>query len=54
MEMGYQLYSALSQCTGQVYSMQTELPTMIAMSEKSYLKLIKVKATQVILMKVIQ
>ena len=38
MEMGNQLYSTLSQCTGQVYRylMQTELPSMIAMFEKNY------------------
>ena len=36
MEMGNQLYSTLSQCTGQVYLMQTELPSMIAMFEKNY------------------
>ena len=36
MEMGNKLYSTLSQCTGQVYLMQTELPSMIAMSEKNY------------------
>ena len=36
MEMGNQLYSTLSQCTGQVYLMQTELPSMIAVFEKNY------------------
>ena len=36
MEMGNELYSTLSQCTGQVYLMQTELPSIIAMSEKNY------------------
>ena len=36
MEMDNELYSTLSQCTGQVYLMQTELPAMIAMSEKNY------------------
>ena len=36
MEMGNQLYSTLSQCTGQVYLMQTELPSMIAMFENNY------------------
>ena len=36
MEMGNQQYSTLSQCTGQVYLMQTELPSMIAMFEKYY------------------
>ena len=36
LEIGNQLYSTLSQCTGQVYLMQTELPSMIAMSEKNY------------------
>ena len=36
MEMGNQLYSTLSQCTGQVYLMQTESPSMIAMFEKNY------------------
>ena len=36
MEMGNQLYSTLSQCTGQVYLMQTDLPSMIAMFEKNY------------------
>ena len=36
MEMGDELYSTLSQCTGQVYLMQTELPAMISMSEKNY------------------
>ena len=36
MEMGNQLYSTLSQCTGQVYLMQTELPSVIAMFEKNY------------------
>ena len=36
MEMGNQLYSTLSQFTGQVYLMQTELPSMIAMFEKNY------------------
>ena len=29
MQMGNQLYSTLSQCTGQVYLMQTELPSVI-------------------------
>ena len=33
MEVGNELYS---QCTGQVYLMQTELPAVIAMSEKNY------------------
>lgn len=36
MEMGNELYSTLSQCTGKVYLMKTELPAMIAMSEKNY------------------
>ena len=36
MEMGNELHSTLSQCTGHVYLMQTELPAMIAMSEKNY------------------
>ena len=36
MEMGNELHSTLSQCTGHVYLMQTELPPMIAMSEKNY------------------
>lgn len=36
MEMDNELYSTLSQCTGQVYLIQTELPAMIAMSEKNY------------------
>ena len=36
LEMGNQLYSTLSQCTGQVYLMQTELPSVIAMFEKNY------------------
>ena len=36
MEMDNELHSTLSQCTGQVYLMQTELPAMIAMSEKNY------------------
>ena len=36
MEMGNQLYSTVSQCTGQAYLMQTELPSMIAMFEKNY------------------
>ena len=36
MEMGNSLYSALSQCTGQVYSVQTELSSIITMSEKNY------------------
>ena len=36
MEMYSELHSTLSQCTGQVYLMQTELPAMIAMSEKNY------------------
>ena len=31
MEMDNELYSTLSQCTGQVYLMQTELPALIAM-----------------------
>ena len=35
MEMGNELHSTLSQCTGKVYLMQTELPAMIAMSEKN-------------------
>ena len=34
--MGNQLYSTLLQCTEQVYLMQTELPSMIVMSEKNY------------------
>lgn len=37
MEIGNQLYSKLSQSTGQVYLMRTELPSMIAMFEKNYL-----------------
>ena len=36
MEMGNELFSTLSQCTGQVYLVQTELPAMIAMSENNY------------------
>ena len=36
LEIGNQFYSTLSQCTGQVYLIQTELPSMIAMSEKNY------------------
>ena len=36
MEMGNELHSTLSQCTGQVYLMQTDLPAIIAMSEKNY------------------
>ena len=36
METGNELHSTLSLCTGQVYLMQTELPAMIAMSEKNY------------------
>ena len=36
MEMGNELYSTLSQCTGQVYLMQTELTAMVVMSEKNY------------------
>ena len=36
LEIGNQLYSTLSQCTGQVYLMQTELPSMFVMSEKNY------------------
>ena len=36
MEMAKQLYSTLSQCTGQMYLMQTEFSSMIAMSEKNY------------------
>ena len=36
LEIGNQLSSTLSQCTGQVYLMQTELPLMIAMWEKNY------------------
>ena len=36
LEMGNQLYSTLSQCTGQVYLMQTELPSMIALPEENY------------------
>ena len=36
LEMGNQLYSTLSQCTGQVYLMQTELPSMTALSEENY------------------
>ena len=36
LEIGNQFYSTLPQCTGQVYLMQTELPSMIAMSEKNY------------------
>lgn len=36
LDMGNQLYSTLSQCTGQVHLMQTELPSIIALSEKNY------------------
>ena len=36
LEMGNQFYSTLSQCTGQVYLMQNELPSMIALSEENY------------------
>ena len=36
METGNELHSTLSQCTEQVYLMQSELPAMIAMSEKNY------------------
>ena len=36
LEMDNQLYSTLSQCTGQVYLMQTEVPSMIALSEENY------------------
>ena len=36
LEMGNQFYSTLSQCTGQVYFMQNELPSMIALSEENY------------------
>ena len=36
MEMGNELYSTLSHCTGQVYLMQTELTAMVVMSEKNY------------------
>ena len=36
LEMDNQLYSTLSQCTGQVYLMQTEVPSMIALSEETY------------------
>ena len=36
MEMGNELYSTLSQCTGRVYLMQTELTAMVVMSEKNY------------------
>ena len=44
------MYSMLLQCTGQVYFMQTELPSMIAVSEKNYQlnNFFMVKATQVI------
>ena len=48
MEMSNQLCSTLSQCTGQVYVLPTELPSMIAMFEKNYLYLVIVKATWVI------
>ena len=36
MEIAKQLYSTPSQCTGQMYLMQTEFSSMIAMSEKNY------------------
>ena len=36
LEMDNQLHSTLSQWTGQVYLMQTELPSMIALSEENY------------------
>ena len=36
LEMINQLYSTLSQCIGQVYLMQTELLSMIALSEENY------------------
>ena len=34
--MGNLLYSTLLHCTGQVYLMQTVLPSMVAMCEKNY------------------
>ena len=49
MKMGNQLYSTLSQCTGQVYLMQTEL-----LCFRKITSLIIVKATVVICITVIQ
>ena len=49
MEMGNQLYSTLSQCTGQVYLMQTELLCL-----RKITSLIIVKAKVVIYIIVIQ